>query len=109
MSTRTATPLPVALLAGVGVAFLAIPLIGLLLTTPWARLPELLTSPVALEALRLSLITSVSATVLAILVGVPLAWVLARARVPGRTFVRALVPLVDQQCRQDQQSTAQSL
>ena len=94
MTTRTAaTPVPVALLAGVGVAFLAIPLVGLLITTPWARLPELLASPVAYEALRLSLITSVSATALAVLVGVPLAWVLARARVPGRTFIRALVTL----------------
>ena len=93
MTSRTSTPLPVALLAGVAIAFLAIPLVGLLLTTPWSRLPELLTSPVAMEALRLSLVTSLSATVVAVLVGVPLAWVLARARVPGRTFIRALVTL----------------
>lgn len=93
MSTRRITPLPVGILAAIGVAFLGIPLLGLLLTTPWARLPELLTSPAAVQALRLSLVTSLSATALAVLVGVPLAWVLARARVPGRTFVRALVTL----------------
>jgi molybdate transport system permease protein len=93
MTTRRTTPIPVGILAAVGVAFLAIPLVGLLLRTPWSRLPELLTSPVATEALRLSLITSISATALAVLVGVPLAWVLARARVPGRTFIRALVTL----------------
>lgn len=93
MTTRSTTPLPIGVLAAVGVAFLAIPLVGLLLTTPWTRLPELLTSPVATEALRLSLITSLSATALAIIIGVPLAWVLARARVPGRTFIRALVTL----------------
>ena len=75
---RRTTPVPIGVLAAIGVAFLAIPLVGLLLTTPWSRLPELLTSPVAAEALRLSLITSLSATALAVLVGVPLAWVLAR-------------------------------
>jgi molybdate transport system permease protein len=93
VTTRRATPLPIGVLAAVGIAFLAIPLVGLLLTTPWSRLPELLTSPVAAEALRLSVITSLSATALAIVVGVPLAWVLARSRVPGRTFIRALVTL----------------
>jgi molybdate transport system permease protein len=92
-SRRRMTPVPMGILAAIGVAFLAIPLVGLLLTTPWARLPELLTSPVAAEALRLSLITSLSATALAVLIGVPLAWVLARARVPGRTVIRALVTL----------------
>ena len=92
-SRRRTTPVPIGALAAVGVAFLAIPLVGLLLTTPWSRLPELLTSPVAAEALRLSLITSLSATALAVLVGVPLAWVLARAHLPGRTFIRALVTL----------------
>ena len=93
MSTRRTTPIPVGILAGVGVVFLAIPLVGLLLRTPWSRLPDLLSSPVALEALRLSLICSLSATALAVIVGVPVAWVLARARVRGATFVRALVTL----------------
>lgn len=90
---RRTTPLPIAVLAGIGVAFLLIPLAGLLLRTPWARLPELLTSPAALEALRLSLVCSLTATLLAVVIGVPLAWVLARAHLPGRTFVRALVTL----------------
>ena len=93
MTARTATPLPVGILAAAGVAFLAIPLAGVLLATPWARLPELLASPVALEALRLSVITSLAATAIAVVVGVPLAWVLARSAVPGRTLIRALVTL----------------
>ena len=90
---RRTTPIPVGILATIGVAFLLIPLAGLLLRTPWTRLPELLTSPAALEALRLSLICSVGATALAIVIGVPLAWVLARAHLPGRTAIRALVTL----------------
>lgn len=93
MSTRRTTPIPVGILAAVGVVFLAIPLVGLLLRTPWSRLPELLSSPVALQALRLSLVCSLSATVIAVVIGVPVAWVLARSRVPGTTFVRALVTL----------------
>ena len=92
-SARRTTPIPIGVLAAVGIAFLSIPLVGLLLTTPWARLPELLTSPIAVEALRLSLITSISATALAVIIGVPLAWVLARSRVRGRTLIRALVTL----------------
>ena len=90
---RVKTPLPLGLLAGIAVAFLAIPLVGLLLRTPWPRLPELLTSAVALEALRLSLICSVSAAAVAFVLGVPLAWVLARADVPGKAVLRALVTL----------------
>lgn len=93
MTARRATPIPIGLLAGIGVAFLAVPLLGLLLRTPWARLPELLSSPIALEALRLSLVCSLGATALAIVMGVPLAWVLARSRISGKTFVRALVTL----------------
>ena len=93
MRARRATPIPIGLLAGIGVAFLAVPLLGLLLRTPWARLPELLSSPIALEALRLSLVCSLGATALAIVMGVPLAWVLARSRISGKTVVRALVTL----------------
>jgi molybdate transport system permease protein len=90
---RRVTPVPIGILAAVAVGFLAIPLLGVLLRTPWARLPEILTSPVALEALRLSLVASLSATAIAVVLGLPLAWVLARARVPGLPLVRALVTL----------------
>lgn len=90
---RTSTPLPLGILAGIAVAFLLVPLLGLLLNTPWARLPGLLTSPVALDALRLSVLCSLAATAVTVLIGVPLAWVLARSRVPGRALLRALVTL----------------
>lgn len=89
-------PWGISLVALIAMAFLLIPLIGLLAETPWSRLIELLGSEVTLQALRLSLITSVAATVLAAGLGVPLAWVLARVDFPGRAIVRALVllPLV---------------
>jgi len=80
-------------LAGLAVAFLAIPLAGLLVRTPWGSLATDLRDPAVLTALRLSLVCSVGAVAASTLVGVPLAWLLARVPFPGRNFVRALVTL----------------
>lgn len=95
---RRQAPAPglVLVLAVIALAFLAVPLAGLLLAAPWGQLPELLTTPAALEALRLSLVTSVLAAAIAVVLGVPLAWILARREFPGRNIVRGLVliPLV---------------
>jgi molybdate transport system permease protein len=89
---------PVGLLlpAAVGLAFLVLPLLGLLVRAPWRTLPQRLTEPGVLTALRLSLQTASVATVVSLLLGVPLAWMLARVEFPGRRLVRALVtvPLV---------------
>jgi molybdate transport system permease protein len=89
---------PVALLvpAGLGLAFLVLPLAGLLIRAPWSSLPQRLTAPGVLTALRLSLQTATLATGLCVLLGVPLAWLLARVEFRGRRLVRALVtvPLV---------------
>jgi molybdate transport system permease protein len=80
-------------LAGIGVAFLVLPLVALLQRTPWGDLGSLLGDPVVTDALRLSLISALVATALSLLVGVPLAWVLARTDFRGRSVVRALVTL----------------
>ncbi|MFI5838017.1 ABC transporter permease [Micromonospora sp. NPDC051300] len=89
---------PAALLAPalLGLLFLVLPLAGLVVRAPWDSLPQRLTEPGALTALRLSLQTATAATAVCLLLGVPLAWLLARARFPGRRLVRALVtvPLV---------------
>ncbi len=80
----------------VGVIFLLLPMAALLIRTPWDEFFGQLTSPAILDALRLSLVTSLSALVVVFLLGVPLAWALARVEFPGRSVVRALVivPLV---------------
>jgi molybdate transport system permease protein len=80
----------------IGLAFLVLPLAGLLIRAPWADLPGRLAQPGLLAALRLSLQTATLATALCLLFGVPLAWLLARTEFPGRRVVRALVtvPLV---------------
>jgi molybdate transport system permease protein len=73
-----------------------LPLAGLLVRAPWSTLPQRLTDPAILAALRLSLETATLATLISLVLGVPLAWVLARTDLPGRRLVRALVtvPLV---------------
>ncbi|WP_229687329.1 ABC transporter permease [Micromonospora parathelypteridis] len=82
--------------ATLGMLFLVLPLVGLLARTPWATLPQRLTEPGVLSALRLSIQTATLATLFCVALGVPLAWLLARVPFPGRRVVRAFVtvPLV---------------
>ncbi|MDQ7910594.1 ABC transporter permease [Phytohabitans sp. ZYX-F-186] len=89
-------PLPLVVPAALGLLFLVLPLAGLLVRAPWTTLPQRLTEPGVLTALRLSLQTATLATLLCLILGVPLAWLLARVPFPGRRVVRALVtvPLV---------------
>ena len=86
-------PWPLAAPAAVAVAFLVLPLMGLLVRAPWSNLGQVLAESAVLDALRLSLVCATSATALSLVFGVPLAWVLARARFPGRGLLRALVTL----------------
>ncbi|MFB7946107.1 ABC transporter permease [Kitasatospora phosalacinea] len=92
---RGAGRAPAALLlpALLGLAFLVLPLLGLLVRAPWSSLPELLTGPEVWQALKLSLLSATLATGVSLLLGVPLAWLLARTEFPGRRLVRALVTL----------------
>ncbi|MCY7300310.1 MAG: ABC transporter permease [Ilumatobacteraceae bacterium] len=80
-------------LAVVAVVFFALPLVGLLWRAPWSNAWAYLTEEHALTALRLSLICSLWATLLSVVFGVPLAWLLARVEFPGRGVVRALCTL----------------
>ena len=90
------TPAPLLVPATLGVAFLVLPLVGLLVRTPWATLGQQLAAPGVGQALRLSLVSATLATLVSLVLGVPLAWVLARSRARGRTLLRAVVtvPLV---------------
>ena len=86
-------PVFIGLLAAMGAVFFLLPLAGLVVRTPWADALAELAAPETLEALRLSLVASFSATALALLMGVPLAWVYARIEFPGRSLLRALTTL----------------
>jgi molybdate transport system permease protein len=86
-------PAPLLLPAIVAVAFLVLPLAGLVVRAPWGRLGSVLSGSDAVAALVLSLWTASVATAVALVIGVPLAWVLARSSFPGRRLLRALVTL----------------
>ena len=91
---RTERP-PIAIIAFgiVGVIFLALPIVGLLIRTPWSDLGSLLADDVVLDALQVSLVASVAATLIAFCIGVPIAFLLARTDFRGKSLVRALVLL----------------
>jgi molybdate transport system permease protein len=79
-----------------GLGLIVLPVIGLIVRAPWSRFGALVTSESALAALKLSLYTASVSTVLCVLLGGPLAMVLARGSVPGLRLLRSVVllPLV---------------
>jgi molybdate transport system permease protein len=83
----------VTLLGTVGLMLFAVPLVSLLLRVPWAEAASQLWAPQAREALRVSLICSVWATVLCLILGLPVAWILTRTQLPGRSILRAITTL----------------
>ncbi|MEV0328041.1 ABC transporter permease [Micromonospora echinospora] len=90
-AVRRQVPVGLLVPAVLGLLLLVLPLVGLLVRAPWSDLPGRLTEPGVLTALRLSLVSATLATLLCLLLGVPLAWLLARVEFPGRRVVRALV------------------
>jgi molybdate transport system permease protein len=82
--------------AAVGGLFVLLPLVAMLTRIDWARFGELVTSESSRAALLLSLRTSLASTALCVLLGVPMAAVLARTSFRGQYLLRSLVllPLV---------------
>jgi molybdate transport system permease protein len=82
--------------AVVGGVLVGLPLLGLLWRMPWGSAAGVLGRAEARQALWLSLQTSLAATALAAVVGIPLAWVQARTEYRGQAVVRGLttVPMV---------------
>jgi molybdate transport system permease protein len=83
----------VLVLAVVGSLLFLLPLAGLVWRSPWSALGRELRDPGSLDALRLSLQCSLSAVALSVLLGTPIALVLARTTFPGKRVVRALLTL----------------
>lgn len=84
-------PLGIAVPAALGLTFVVLPLVGLVADAPWGTLGRSLADPGARDALRLSLVCSAGATVVAAVLGLPLAWVFARVEFRGRSLAWALV------------------
>lgn len=82
--------------AAVGLALLILPVVALFARADWQRVPAAITSPEAVSALSLSLQTASAATILCIVVGVPLAVVIARSgpRLAGVLRALTTLPLV---------------
>jgi molybdate transport system permease protein len=96
---RTRLSPALAIVAGIGLAFLVLPLVALAIRAPWGTLPQLLASEPVLQALGLSLLTALISTGLCLVFGVPLAALLSHsatwALVPRRLLRAAItVPLV---------------
>jgi molybdate transport system permease protein len=86
-------PAPLLVPALIAIVFLLLPLAGLLIRAPWGRLGAALSGTDATQALTLSLWTATVSTAISVIIGVPLAWVLARSSFPGQRLLRALVTL----------------
>ena len=89
-------PLLLLVPGSIAAALLVVPLIALVLDTPWSDLGAQLADPAVRDALWLSGLTSALTVALCVLLGTPLAWLLARVDFPGRRLLRGLVavPLV---------------
>ncbi len=79
-----------------GGLFVVLPLVAMVSRVEWSQFFTLITSESSRAALKLSLQTSTAATIACVIVGVPMAMVLARTSFPGQRIVRSLVllPLV---------------
>jgi molybdate transport system permease protein len=90
-------PIPAVVVGIVGLSvFFVLPLAGLLWRAPWRDVGTVLADENARQALRLSLVCSLSATGLSVVFGLPIAWLIARTEFRGRGLVLALavLPLV---------------
>ena len=95
-SSARATPSWLFPPAALGFLFLFVPTLALLVRMPWSDLRGLLAGTGAVEALRLSLITATASLGVSLLLGLPLALLFARSRLPGLGLLRTivLIPLV---------------
>ncbi|MGH3726423.1 MAG: ABC transporter permease [Mycobacterium sp.] len=82
--------------AALGAALILLPLLALIVKADWAQFPALITSPASQAALLLSIRTCLASTTLCLLLGVPLAFVLARGPVQLTLLLRPMIllPLV---------------
>ena len=88
-----AAPILLPIIAIIGLSLFLLPLIGMVIRTPWRDAASTLRDPAIFEALRLSMFVSITAVALALLYGFPMAYLLARTNFPFRRLIRALALL----------------
>ncbi|MGP7959259.1 ABC transporter permease [Sanguibacter sp. A247] len=90
---RTRAPLALAIPGVLALVLLVAPFVALVASAPWDEMTRVLTDGPALEALGLSLRTAGVSAALCVVLGVPLAWLLAHDALPLPGLVRALVTM----------------
>jgi molybdate transport system permease protein len=90
---RARVPAPIGLLAGIGLLLFLLPLAGLVIRAPWGEAIGEFGDETTLTALGLSLFCSLTATAIALVLGIPLAVILARTTGTTRKLLRALTTL----------------
>ena len=91
--TQARIPAPLKFLAVLGLLLFLLPLAGLIARAPWNQIGQAITAPETVTALGLSLFCSVTATLAALVLGIPLALVLARTTGTTRGILRAVTTL----------------
>ncbi len=83
-------------LAAIGLLFFVVPVVSLLFEMPWSRVSEIITQRAIWDALRISLIVSLSAVALSLVYGFPIAWVMTRCSSRWTRLIRivVLMPMV---------------
>jgi molybdate transport system permease protein len=79
--------------AATGFGLLLVPLAGLSIRAPWGSALELLQMPAIRSAIWLSLTVSSAAVATSLVLGFPLAWLLARTNIPGKRLLRTVLTL----------------
>lgn len=89
-------PLVLVVPGAVAATLLVLPLVTLVLDTPWGSFWDEVRTPAVRDALRITALASAVTVVACLVLGTPLAWLLARVDFPGRSVLRAAVavPLV---------------
>ncbi len=93
VAERSGTPVALFPPAAVGAVFFIVPALALLIRAPWSSLGAIYRKYQFWDALRISIVTSLEVTAISLVIGTPLAWILARRRFPGKSLVRAIVTL----------------
>ena len=91
-AARSPLPVLVTALAVLGACAIVLPLVGMGTRVSWGQLPQLLATPSAQAALWLSIRTCLTSTAICVVLGVPLALLLARSW-PGVRIARILAVL----------------
>ena len=91
-AARSPLPVLVTVLAILGGCAIVLPLVGMGTRVSWGQLPQLLATPSAQTALWLSIRTCLIATLVCVVLGIPLALLLSRSW-PGVRFARVLAIL----------------